>query len=281
MIFLAVKREERYSPNRSISDKAMMDAACSALKEQDDMIFKMQEYELGSEGVDDPGTFDAVLHMCRSEKALVQLDAIEKSGVTVVNRPDAVRNCRRSNEVRLLSGTDANFVVSRVVSGGEFPDDWNSFPCWLKRGDTHAIDSDDVCFAATRDEASAIMKNISAKGSGEVVLQEHVPGKIVKFYGVGDGRMFHYRFLETVADGKFGLEIHNEIGQTGINEELFRTEVVRIAGILGVDAYGGDAIVTPEGKIVIVDFNDWPSFFDCRAEAAKSIAELIREKCAK
>ena len=175
MIFLAVKREERYSPNRSISDKAMMDAACSALKEQDDMIFKMQEYEFGSEGVDDPGTFDAVLHMCRSEKALVQLDAIEKSGVTVVNRPAAVRNCRRSNEVRLLSGTDANFVVSRVVSGGEFPDDWNSFPCWLKRGDTHAIDSDDVCFAATSDEASAIMKNISAKGSGEVVLQEYVP----------------------------------------------------------------------------------------------------------
>ena len=49
----------------------------------------------------------------------------------------------------------------------------------------------------------------------------------------------------------------------------------RAAEALDVRIYGGDCIVSPEGKIVLIDFNDWPSFAPCRKEAAPHIAKCI------
>ncbi len=279
MLFLGIRREDRFSPNRISNDKAIFDAVCSRLSSSDNMLFKMHESEFALDGVDDASMFDAVFHSCRSDKALAHLEQIEKNGVPVVNSPSAVINCRRANQVRLLSGSDTAFVKGRVVDSGHFPDDWDCFPCWLKRGDTHALEADDVRFAADRTEAVEIMKGILAKGSGEVVIQEHVSGKIIKFYGVGDGLLFRYKFLENLSEGKFGLESHNEFGVADIDDDMFRTEVIRIAEKLGVDAYGGDAVATPDGSLVIVDFNDWPSYFMCRNEAAEAIAEVILRKC--
>ena len=39
--------------------------------------------------------------------------------------------------------------------------------------------------------------------------------------------------------------------------------------------YGGDCVVAPDGTIRIIDFNDWPSFAPCRADAATHIAKAI------
>ena len=41
--------------------------------------------------------------------------------------------------------------------------------------------------------------------------------------------------------------------------------------------YGGDAVVSSEGDIRIIDFNDWPSFSACRDDAAKAIAARIHQ----
>jgi len=42
-----------------------------------------------------------------------------------------------------------------------------------------------------------------------------------------------------------------------------------------LDIYGGDAIVTSDNQIYIIDLNDWPSFGKCQNEAAPAIADLI------
>ena len=47
------------------------------------------------------------------------------------------------------------------------------------------------------------------------------------------------------------------------------------ADTLDVRIYGGDCIVSPEGDIRIIDFNDWPSFAPCRNEAAPHIAKAV------
>lgn len=281
MLYLGILREDRYSPNRISDDKAIFNAVCKKLKTPEDMLFRMREDEFVIEGVDDTSVFDAAFHSCRSDKALSCLAEIQKNGVPVINTPEAVINCRRTEEVRLLMNTDLPFVKSSIVDSGIFPSDWNVFPCWIKRGDSHALEADDVCYVRNRDEADVVMRRISEKGSGSAVIQEHVEGHIVKFYGVGQGRLFRYRFLENVSDGKFGLEAYNKLGSTPLDEETFQSDVMRIASVLGVDIYGGDAIVTSCGKAVIVDFNDWPSFFMCREDAAQAISELIREKCAR
>jgi len=39
--------------------------------------------------------------------------------------------------------------------------------------------------------------------------------------------------------------------------------------------YGGDAIVTPAGEIVLLDVNAWPSFALYREEAAQRIAAHV------
>jgi glutathione synthase/RimK-type ligase-like ATP-grasp enzyme len=56
----------------------------------------------------------------------------------------------------------------------------------------------------------------------------------------------------------------------------------RASEVLDVKIYGGDCIVSPNGEIRIIDFNDWPSFAPCRNEAApfiaKSILNTIKER---
>ena len=46
----------------------------------------------------------------------------------------------------------------------------------------------------------------------------------------------------------------------------------RAASALGLDIWGGDAIVTPAGEIFLIDVNAWPSFALYREEAADRIA---------
>ena len=52
----------------------------------------------------------------------------------------------------------------------------------------------------------------------------------------------------------------------------------RASELLGVDIYGGDTVVGQDGKITLIDFNDWPSFRTCTVGAAQKIADLIMRK---
>ena len=51
--------------------------------------------------------------------------------------------------------------------------------------------------------------------------------------------------------------------------------VRRAATALGLEVYGGDAIVTPTNRVVLLDVNAWPSFALYRDEAAERIAEHL------
>ena len=277
-MYLGISRENTFSPNRVGGDKAIFDSVARELGCDSNMVFKMPEDEFARDGAGDVSMYDAVFHMCRSDRALTRLIEIEKVGIPVVNRPDAVINCRRINEIRLLQNSAVSFVRSEIVNTGEFPENWSLFPCWVKRGDSHSIQQDDVCYVEDPEALHRILDRMAERGFGEVVLQEHVQGHICKFYGIGNGLLFKHRFLENVGEGKFGLEFYNERGLTDVDEEKFRTDVSSIAEILGIDIYGGDAVVDHNGHAVIVDFNDWPSFFICRTEAAAVISELIGQR---
>jgi hypothetical protein len=50
------------------------------------------------------------------------------------------------------------------------------------------------------------------------------------------------------------------------------------ASTLGVEVFGGDAIVTPEGNVFIIDVNAWPSFALFRKEASGVIARHLVSK---
>ena len=44
---------------------------------------------------------------------------------------------------------------------------------------------------------------------------------------------------------------------------------------LNLVVYGGECIQADDGSLSIIDFNDWPSFATCRAEAATNIAKAV------
>jgi hypothetical protein len=47
---------------------------------------------------------------------------------------------------------------------------------------------------------------------------------------------------------------------------------------LGLEIFGGDAIIPADGEPVIIDVNAWPSYARNRSRAAQAIADLLTER---
>ena len=101
---------------------------------------------------------------------------------------------------------------------------------------------------------------------GEVLIQEHVRGDPVKFYGVAAGEYFR------AFRSSSGEEITSQM-------ERLAVLASKSAETVGLEIYGGDAIITEKGEVVLIDLNDWPSFSRCRRSAAKSIAKYVTDVC--
>ena len=101
-------------------------------------------------------------------------------------------------------------------------------------------------------------------------------GDLVKFYGVQGTPFFHWFYPYDLGHSKYGHEEINGKSQ-GIEFDIERMKHIcqDAADVLDVKIYGGDCIISPEGEIYIIDFNDWPSFAPCRDEAAPHIAKSI------
>jgi hypothetical protein len=161
------------------------------------------------------------------------------------------------------------FIKSRLVATlgdlrGELP-----LPLWVKRADVHNTQEGDVILAETEGAVVDALGSLGARGIPRAVLQPHVTGDLIKFYGVGRGadagrrwfRWFYHK-EQTVAGHPFDP---HELGR------LAR----RAAAALGLEVYGGDAIATPDGGLVLLDLNAWPSFALYRDEAAPAIAAYL------
>jgi len=134
-----------------------------------------------------------------------------------------------------------------------------------KSGDVHAMTTDDVVFARTPDALTDALADFAARDIERAALQAHVEGIVVKFYGVADGRFF--RCYTPGAEIPVALPTLWDAASAG-------------AAALGLDVFGGDLVVGADGRPVIVDLNDWPSFARCRDEAADAIAGYVVDRVA-
>ncbi len=75
---------------------------------------------------------------------------------------------------------------------------------------------------------------------------------------------------------KFGLEVINGTAK-GIPFDEAQLRLLLPQGSRGIEHtyLRGDCIVSEDGVMRIIDFNDWPSFAPCREEAAPNIARRI------
>ena len=260
-----IARDTADSPNMTSNDAAILERISTLLTERGVEVVQLDgEAEL-------PHDIDIVCSMSRTASILQQLKSAEMRGVKVLNPTAAVENCSRKDFMSILGENDIPQPHYKVIGTADELLD-NCFPCWIKKAEGWSNHKEDVSFAQTKEEAATAMALLASHGIRQAIQMLHCRGDIVKFYGIGD-TLFHYSYP---INSKFGHEEVNGTPQKySFNANKLKEIAQRAAKAIGLAIYGGDAIITPQGEISIIDMNDFPSFTVIREEAAQEITELI------
>jgi len=219
--------------------------------------------------------------MCEGLPALERLRQWESRGVCIVNSARAVSNTHREASLPLLERAGIPTPESLVIdTGGSLPrgrQEESLFgACWVKQASEHKTREGDVLFAADRTSVRKALDRLRDRSLPRAVVQRHVAGDVVKFYGVGAPPPASDADLTSDALW-FQWFYPREHPVTGhaFDERAFRTVACRAARSLGLDVWGGDAIITPEGQTFVIDLNAWPSFALYRDPASSHIASHL------
>jgi hypothetical protein len=276
LLLAGIRRGNEFSPNHIGNDAAIFQLTADHLRR---LGCEVNEY-IESDLLLDLPKEKAVFNMVRDWRSIRKLQKLEDRGWFVVNSGYGIENCTREKMTRLMIENDIPHPKSLIIHTADDPTEALSncdfSNCWIKRGDFHAIHREDVTYVRNLEEAVGIIKEFALRDIHTVVVNEHLKGDLVKFYGVA-GTDFFYRFYPSdISHSKFGLEVINGAAKgISFDEDKLRETCHRAAAVLGVEIYGGDCIIDEDGTARIIDFNDWPSFAPCRQEAAPYIAGRI------
>lgn len=271
-----IMRAGAYSPNHIGNDAAIFNAAADELRKRGCIVDIFSEERFIESDID----ADVVLNMCREQASIAKLQSLEDKGVIVINSGYGIENCTREKMTRLLMGHGIPYPDSLIVNtnesvGRELVEAGFS-SCWIKRGDFHAMHKEDVSYCRHIEEAQDMLQEYCLRGIRRAVINRHLEGDLVKFYGISGQPFFYWFYPFDMGHSKYGYEAVNGKSQ-GIpfSEDYLREICQKASDTLEVKIYGGDCIVDQDGSIRIIDFNDWPSFAPCRKEAAPFIAKCV------
>jgi hypothetical protein len=278
---LGVHRNKKFSPNHIGNDGAIFSLTAKALENLgcevniccEDEFLAMEEVE-----------YDNIFTMARQKAVVKKLQALENKGVIIANSAFGIENCFRINmhqalarhrvpvpESFVVSTTDTSVDVFRQLSGEGF---------WIKRGDFHAIHKEDVTFVASDAEGREILHEYALRDIPDALISQHLVGDLVKFYGVQGTDFFFWFYPYDHNHHKYASyeKVNGKSVHYAFDENVLKKVAADSASAVGVDIYGGDAIVGQDGSFHIIDLNDWPSFAPCRDEAAVHIAKVIYQR---
>ena len=273
-----IRRGNQFSPNHVGNDAAIFSLTAEYLRKLGCIVNEYIESDLLLQDPKEKGIFN----MVRDWKSIYKLQRLEDKGYCVVNSGYGIENCTREKMTRLLLSHEISHPRSLILRTDEDPteaiEEMGFYNCWIKRGDFHAIHREDVTYVRNPEEAKTILREYAIRGIPSAVINEHLVGDLVKFYGVAGSDFFYWFYPSNMHHSKFGLEVINGTAK-GIpfEENTLRQLCEKAAKVLNVHVYGGDCIVSDESVIRLIDFNDWPSFAPCRNEAAPHIAQRIWE----
>lgn len=264
MRVVGVRRALRFSPHNEANDLAILQAVVDAFRgvvveeEAADLAEALSEASL-------------VFTMGRTRQALCCLAEAEKKGVVVLNPVCGVRNCNRKT-LDLLARRN-NIPVPPIE--GEYG-------YWLKRADVSAQNHSDIVFCVNQGELEKAREEFVRQGITDYLVQAHLQGDLVKFYGVGGTGFFRVFYPGDDGVSKFGDEAINGLPHHyGYDKGALQRMAEKMATVAECPVYGGDAVISATGSFAIIDFNDWPSFSRCREEAARAICQLADKIMAK
>ena len=263
---VGVLREPAHSPGRVDDDEAIMRRVGDAMAERG---FRVEL--VGADDVAETPSANLFV-MCERSAVLDRLAAMEKRGAIVVNSPSAIRNTYRHRMVELFArhrvAAPMSWIVAADANAAQ-PADCT----WIKRYDFHATERDDVMYAASEAGWREALSRFAERGVPFVVAQEHVEGDLIKFYGVRNG-------AGTRDAGWFQWFYHRDKGMLGHAFDPARLSEAALgaAQALGLEIFGGDAVIRPDGEPMIIDVNAWPSYALYRDRAAQAIADCLTER---
>jgi hypothetical protein len=264
MTFLGIYREAACSPGRHRENDA-------SILELVAVTLEAGGHEVALSTADEtPRLADAatvIFSMSRSPRVLERLAHWTREGRTVVNRPEAVLStARRALAARTLgvSVPETHLVPTlrgarpRALPGAQT--EW-----WVKGGELYASRREDVRRVETMDQLHHALDDFERRGIATAVLQRHVRGVERKFYAVGRGPFFYW--LDT-----------NHPATNGGAGEPFHASALASGAALALEIFGGDLVIEDDGRVMLIDLNDWPSFAPCREDAAEAIARYLEDR---
>jgi len=263
----AVYRELAHSPGRETDDAEILRATGRHLEAKGFTVAYKTPEEVAA--VTD-GFPPFLFVMCERLPVLDHLERWTRRGAVQVNSPAGIRNTYRDLTIGLFEKGGVSFPESRIVPtrpGAAALRDLSG-PHWVKRADVHATQEGDVAFAPEPRDLPPLLARLASRGIDRAVVQEHVPGDLVKFYGVGmdgDERTWFQWFYHR----------DQELRNHPFAETELRATAAHAARCLGLEVFGGDAIVRADGRLFVIDLNAWPSFALYRAAASERIASYL------
>ena len=271
-----IQRASVFSPNNIGNDAAIFNGVAEYIRRKGFPVMACTEQEFLSL----PQNPERVFAMLRNQSAIRRLQQWETEGCRCVNSAFGIENSERERMTKLLVEHRIPYPDSLIVHTHD-----NIIPlleqrgytsCWLKRSDFHAIHREDVTYTRHPEEVQDMLSEYALRGIEKVVINEHIEGDLIKFYGVAGAPFFYWFYPFDKRHSKFGWEkINGNVKGIPFKEDELRELCRRTAEALNLIVYGGDCIVSPDGIIRIIDFNDWPSFAPCRKEAIPHIGEAI------
>lgn len=259
-----IERKTEYSPNHEYNDYLIIHETARELKKLGASVNIYKEDDLFDVEIKE----EYIFSMVQSPEGSEKLMEISKNKLLVINSPESVRNCYRYNMNKIFEEKKIPFPKSIIVNTNtkdfRFLANFEN-ELWVKRSDAHAVQREDVVFAKNKSELINILKEFNGRGLKKCSIQNHIEGSTVKFYSIPGKDLFYWCTIDTSKCITF-------------ESEKLKTVANKAGEYLGLEVFGGDAIITENSEILLVDMNDWPSFAPIRDKASRVIAELIINK---
>lgn len=265
-----IMRAGVFSPNHIGNDAAIFNFVAEQLRKRGCEVNVYSEEQFIAGAVDE----HIILNMCREMRSIELLQRREDAGDLVINSGYGIENCIRERMTRILLGSGIEYPESIIVNTDEAViarlKKMKIDRCWIKRGESHSLHHEDVCYARHAEEAQELLQEFFLRGIKKAVINRHLDGELVKFYGVEGSPFFYtfYPFRQQHAKA-------TDPGKPQAAPEKMREMCEKAAKELDVKVYGGDCILSDDGSLSLIDINDWPSFAPCRQEAAPAIAKYV------
>ena len=176
---IGISRGNEYSPNHVDNDAAIFNKVADELRLLGCKVELYAEKEFVACGA----KADVIFDMARDRVTIARLKSLEDEGALVVNSAYGIDNCVRRPMTELLIQHGVPHPRSFVISTDrQFEED--CYPCWIKRGDSHAMVKEDVCYATGKEEVERVLADFRSRHIPVAVINEHLQGDLIKFYGV-------------------------------------------------------------------------------------------------